>query len=603
MLKTDEFRVVSQTSNLHPTETTTDAPTHTNGFYMPPAKRRRLQGTLTDLLISEYQRLAWEALKEIINDQVNEVNKSNLSTIIYELLKYNIIRGRGLLANAIIRAQIRSPSSTPVYVALVSYIHRKFPLISELICKRLISSFRQTYQRNDKINCLTTTKFVAHLINQNILHEIIALQILLFLFENSTDDNIELAVELLKECGQKLLQVSRPELDSAFLVLRNLLHQSSLNKHTQDMIRNLFTVRRDEFKEYSTIQSGLNLVDKNDQYIHILQLGVFYDSESMLDVFKYDEEYEVNENKYEQIRKRILDENESSSNSSDSDEEDNANEEKQQLRITDQTETDLIILRHKICLTIQTNIDAKKCAHKLLKMNLHYRRKKELCQMIVDICAQQHTYEDFFGLVGEHICLSKQGYVYWFKQIFQDQYDISRWPKNVKLNNVAKFFAHLLVTDSISWDVFDCIYLSEKNSTSSSRIYMKILFLELFQFLGFTKLKNRLTDPTLRNSFRGVFLRDTPENARFCIKFFTSIGLDKMKTSKNDLLSFLLGDRIKVCEGQLRNFPDTTVSIHGYSTRILLKHEALKDEFSFKANQLRIYLSLRNGVMSFKWKI
>ncbi|CAF4904479.1 unnamed protein product, partial [Rotaria magnacalcarata] len=55
-------------------------------------------GALTKTLITEYQRLAWKALKENIKDKVKEADKSNLSAISRELFKCNIIRGRGLVA-------------------------------------------------------------------------------------------------------------------------------------------------------------------------------------------------------------------------------------------------------------------------------------------------------------------------------------------------------------------------------------------------------------------------------------------------------------------------------------------------------------------------
>jgi len=113
--------------------------------------------------------LAWEALKKTINGRVNKVNTSNLPLIIRELFKDNIVRGRGLLSRGIIQAQIASPFYTSVYAALVSVLNTKFPQIGELIVKRLISSFRRSYQRNDKTNCLATTRFIAHLVNQNVV--------------------------------------------------------------------------------------------------------------------------------------------------------------------------------------------------------------------------------------------------------------------------------------------------------------------------------------------------------------------------------------------------------------------------------------------------
>lgn len=45
-----------------------------------------------------------------------------------------------------------------------------------------------------------------------------------------------------------------------------------------------------------------------------------------------------------------------------------------------------------------------------------------------------------------------------------------------KLRNVAKFFAHLLGTDALPWHVLAYIRLTEEDTTSSSRIFIKILF-------------------------------------------------------------------------------------------------------------------------------
>ncbi|CAF0826937.1 unnamed protein product [Adineta ricciae] len=530
---------------------TTAIPPRTGGLYMPPAKLRLLQASLTDKSSPEYQRLAWEALKKTINGRVNKVNISNLPLIIRELFKDNIVRGRGLLARGVIQAQIASPFYTHVYAALVSVINTKFPQIGELVVKRLISSFRRTYQRNDKTHCLATTRFIAHLVNQNVLHEIVALQMLVLLLENPSDDSVELAIGFIKECGQKLSQVSPRGLDSVFSTLRNLLHESSLDKRTQYMIEVLFAVRKDQFKANPAIQPGLDLVDENDQYTHMLTLDDPCEPETVLDVFKYDEQYEESENKYKEIRKTILDEesddDDGSSSSGSSDEDDDKNEdadeeeqtneaEKDKQTILDQTETNLVTLRRTIYLTIQSSIGAEECAHKLLKMNLRPGQEMELCQMILDSCAQQRTYERFFGLLGQRFCLLKKEYIECFEKVFQDQYEIVHRLENVKLRNVAKFFAHLLVTDAISWGVLRCIRLTEEDTTSSSRVYIKNLFLELAEFLGLTKLNNRLTDPTLTEYFEGIFPRDNPKNTRFSINFFTSIGLGGLTDELREFL-------------------------------------------------------------------
>jgi pre-mRNA-splicing factor CWC22 len=93
------------------------------------------------------------------------------------------------------------------------------------------------------------------------------------------------------------------------------------------------------------------------------------------------------------------------------------------------------------------------------------------------------------------------------------------------LRNVSKLFAHLLITDAISWTVLSHIKLNEEDTTSSSRVFIKILFQVLAESMGLVKLNLRIKDTTLQEAFDGLFPRDNPQNTRFAINFFTSIGL------------------------------------------------------------------------------
>lgn len=43
--------------------------------------------------------------------------------------------------------------------------------------------------------------------------------------------------------------------------------------------------------------------------------------------------------------------------------------------------------------------------------------------------------------------------------------------------------------------------------------------------MGLPKLNEKLRDPMLAESFEGLLPRDNPQNTRFAINFFTSIGL------------------------------------------------------------------------------
>lgn len=180
----------------------------TGGAYIPPAKLRMMQENITDKSSAAYQRIAWEALKKSIHGYINKVNISNIGIIARELLHENIVRGRGLLCKSLIQAQAASPTFTNVYTALVAVVNSKFPNIGELLLRRLVLQFKRGFKQNNKTICISAATFIAHLVNQRISHEILALEILTLLVETPTDDSVEVAVSFLKECGQKLTEVS-----------------------------------------------------------------------------------------------------------------------------------------------------------------------------------------------------------------------------------------------------------------------------------------------------------------------------------------------------------------------------------------------------------
>ncbi|XP_034042008.1 pre-mRNA-splicing factor CWC22 homolog [Thalassophryne amazonica] len=508
--------------------------TRTGGAYIPPAKLRMMQQQITDKSSLAYQRMSWEALKKSINGLINKVNVSNIVNIIQELLQENIVRGRGLLARSVLQAQAASPIFTHVYAAVVAIINSKFPEIGELILKRLILTFRRSYRRNLKQQCLTASKFVAHLMNQNVAHEVLCLEMLTLLLERPTDDSVEVTISFLKECGLKLTEVSPRGINAIFERLRNVLHESTIDKRVQYMIEVMFAIRKDRFKDHPVIPDGLDLVDEEDQFTHMLPLDDEYNPEDVLNVFKMDPNFVDNEEKYKTLKREILDEGSSDSgeegggsDDDDEEEEEDGNEDAEGETVTvfDKTEVNLVAFRRTIYLAIQSSLDFEECAHKLIKMDFPESQTKELCNMILDCCAQQRTYEKFFGLLAGRFCLLKKDYMESFEAIFSEQYDTIHRLETNKLRNVARLFAHLLYTDSVPWSVLESIRMSEETTTSSSRIFVKILFQELCAYMGLPKLNQRLKDTTLQPFFEGLFPRDNPRNTRFAINFFTSIGL------------------------------------------------------------------------------
>ena len=80
------------------------------------------------------------------------------------------------------------------------------------------------------------------------------------------------------------------------------------------------------------------------------------------------------------------------------------------------------------------------------------------------------------------------------------------------------------------------IKLTEEDTTASSRIFIKILFQEMAENMGIETLVKHLKEDTLQQHLAGVFPRDSVQNARFSINFFTSIGLGAVTEELREFL-------------------------------------------------------------------
>ncbi|KAG2741214.1 MIF4G-domain-containing protein [Suillus brevipes Sb2] len=513
------------------------------GVYMPPARLRALQAAAAnDKTSPEYQRLSWDALRKSLTGIVNRVNIANIKQIVPELFSENLIRGRGLFSRSIMKAQSSSLPFTPVFAAVVAVINTKLPQVGELVLTRLISQFRRSFKRNDKIVCHSTTTFIAHLVNQAVAHEIIALQILVLLLERPTDDSIEIAVGFMREVGAFLAENSPKANATVFERFRAVLNEGSISHRVQYMIEVLMQTRKDKYKDNPILPEGLDLVEEEEQITHQIQLEEELQIQEGLNVFKFDPNYLENEEKYKSIKAEILGEGsedeESGSEESSSEDEDEVVADKE--GIEDRTETNLVNLRRTIYLTIMNALNYEEAVHKLLKVQIKEGDEIELINMVIECCSQERSYSTFYGLVGERFSKLNRVWTDALEQAFVNYYTtIHRYETN-RLRNISRFFGHMIATDAISWIVLECVKINEEDTTSSSRIFIKIMMQEMMESMGLKMLAERFKDEQVKHATKDMFPMDNPKNTRFSINYFTSIGLGVLTEEMREYL--------KVCQ-------------------------------------------------------
>ena len=554
------------------------------GVYLPPAKRKRLEEEERQRRLAEQggsddddkiddsestQRRTWEEDKRIVHGSVNRLNEQTIKPLIHQLFeKVNLIRLRGVLAKSVLQAALSSQRYASVYAALIAVINTKLPEVGELVVRRAILSFQRHYRRREKQQCLATAIFLGHLFHQAVVHELLILQILTVLLDGDpTDDSVEVAVQLLTVTGYALLEVSPAGVRAVLERLRALLHEGTLNKRVEYQMEQLLALRKTGFRDFPPIPDELDLVERDDQIT--FELGL--DDEDIkkddyLDVYRFDPDYAENQAEWSKIRAEILglgdsdDEDDSDTGEDDSTsdgEEEESDAESEPVVVADAgsagqappsktatvvvqdlSEADLVHLRRTIYLTIMSSATFEECSHKLAKIDIPPGREEELINMLIECCSQERTFLRYYGLIAARFCLLEDRWRDAFMESFEKQYTTIHRLETNKLRNVAKLFAHLLHTDSIPWSVLSIIHLNEDETTSSSRIFIKILVQEMAEARGIAKLKERFEtdDPEMAEWYKGMFPKDNVRNTRYAINFFTSIGLGPLTDGLREFL-------------------------------------------------------------------
>jgi pre-mRNA-splicing factor CWC22 len=576
---------------------------------------------------------SWEHEKRLVIGTINRLNASTIKVLLHDLFsQVNLLRMRGILTQSLLQA-VTTGSSTylPVYAAFLSVISSKLPEIGELCIRRGLALFRQAYVQRNKTVCLHLCLWIGHLLHQGVIHELLVLQLLSLLLDHvaPTNDSIEIAVELLRTTGYTLLQVSPTGVRAILSRIRSLLHEGSqhLHKKTCQQMESLLEARKQSFRvgssdgEYSPIPAELDLIDiDNDQVT--LEISLDDDDDDAqgdgelstsalwkklyLDYSRYQllpaAEYQQHKEEWKQIRNELLGTSEEDDDSSDndgdsttsggsgSDDEEAGQDPASSTAIVpadsglntivpaattiiqDLTENDLIHLRRQIYLTIMSSATFEECAHKLSQVSIPIGKEEELINMIIECCSQERTFMRYYGLVASRFCmLPNSRWLQAFIVSFAAQYTTIHRLETNKLRNVAKLFAHLLHTDSLPWSVLSVIHLNEDETTSSSRIFLKLLVQELAEAMGVQALKQRFDDgvlPLLQSKmlvlennttdtqnpsepskdrsvqslplevewYRGMFPMDNVRDTRYAINFYTSIGLGPLSDVLRDFL-------------------------------------------------------------------
>ncbi|GJN36869.1 hypothetical protein PR202_gb25768 [Eleusine coracana subsp. coracana] len=393
-----------------------------------------------------------------ITGLVNKASAANARYVARELLAEDLARGRGLLCRALLRSQAAAPAAfTDVFAALASAVNARLPSVGRLLLARLVLRVRRAHAVGNRQRLAAAARFVAHLVNQGVAHDLLALELAAVLLDEPTADSVEVAVGFVAECGAALSESCPRGVDAVFDCLRKILHDGDIEKRVQFMVEDLFAIRKSKFRDHPSVRPELDLVEPEDQppADHI----------------------------------------------PDRDVEPGLRGGRPQAPVDHEARPGARTLRHD-------------------RRVLH--QGEDVHELLRPAGAQK-------------LCDVDRAYQASFEACFARHYATAHLMQSDELRASAGFFARLLAADALPWrGTLGRVRVTEEDTTSSARIFLKVVFQDLADQLGI-----RMLSMKMNNDSRCVTLssRETvPGTTRFAINFFTAIGLGGVTESARSLL-------------------------------------------------------------------
>ncbi|KAH3898996.1 U2-type spliceosomal complex subunit CWC22 SCDLUD_004417 [Saccharomycodes ludwigii] len=400
---------------------------------------------------------------------------------------------------------------------LICYINT---LIEELGASIATGILKEFYDNLKNKDTSTSTdiflRYICALVRLKIMDEVILLEIIQeFLAEN----NYYFVSKVLLLCGDHIFDSNKSIHDLLINKLNSILNEN-IDTKTNELIISLLDEAKVDYKH-------LRLQKYEWKYSmtqHVITLDTLT-SFKFLTEFQYDENFDQLELDYQKLyREKIIPFFEQI----DPDINEKKNDENTTLiKVTDMSNTETIEFKKKIYLIIKGSLSGDEAAHKLLKLRLPDFQKPLAVDVIIKSSSQETTYSKFYGILAEKLCNTHSSWQKAFKEIFIENYNNCNDYEPNQLRNIGKFWGHLLATDYVGFEVFQCIHMNQEETTPAGRVYIKFIFQELVADLGVKELKEMLEEPYIQPYISNMFPKDDtdPEKIRFSINYFTAIKL------------------------------------------------------------------------------
>ncbi|VVC46032.1 Armadillo-type fold [Cinara cedri] len=495
-----------------------------------------------------FQRVSWNILNQSISALVKNIKSTlinDIPKIKNKLLYLNIITGKGLLCSSIMREQLNSGMDiTYKYAFLMSLINCEFSEIGILLLKRCLHNFFCEYYRSalDKhpTHRFSYLSFIAHLVNYGLAHPIVAVDLVKLFLKKPTEESIKMAFIVIHTCGHHMRKMCSVDMDD--IANTDLNSLGNIDSGVKFKI-NITIFGLIKNNKYSSIKfPTIGTIDYKNT--HLFKLNDYIiDPEAYLNYYAYKPTCDAETYRlyYEQF---ILTENNRDNYLLIYDIHEGLQENTMATYNVKNIPKNMKFIKRTIS-ELVTNwfiFDYETNARKLMKLKIEQGQETMVCALLMKLCyttKNNYAIVERIGYITQIFVQLDEFFVKPLEQSFPHNYLNAHIFNPIEIICISKYYAHLLFSDTISWDVFSIIDINtmDKNNDSRQLIFVVTLFYELLNNLGYDNLANRICSEFNIKAFEKIFLLDG------AIELFQSMKLEKFvymyKQSYNSMKYYL----------------------------------------------------------------
>ena len=518
-----------------------------------------------ELTPAEKNLQRWNKYTGRIQDSFKMANGDNIADTAILLFRSYLSWTWAVFARETYSMACGTFEDSKVAAAILAVINSKLAQVVEKTIDYVL--FRMKYGIKEDIpnDVHNAAIFIGECYRQRIISAPLMTQVLIALFDEKRK-YIQTIIKLLWSMAPVLYEDDK----SALTIIIQSLYKYQTDKQFSKQIMNFASWKQNEWtttfgsvvKPYIRIPKRFDLIEEEDQITHdTIDLDEIALEDITADFVNPHllEEADQMHDSYKKFLEEVL--------ADDEDEEEEIHESKPGVPIdlsgmkstaesieNSAIQNEELQLKRQVYLTMVSNATSNATAHNLIKLEEKTNNKynRTIICTVIDYIGMERTYNRILSVIVQFLCRARKDNRKITEELFKANYD-QTYAYNVhRITNISSLYAYLLANDEISWAILQSLRLTEEETNSAQRVFIRILVEELAKNMSYDGIMRKLREPDVAVYTQGLFPDDTLDHAEFASAYFTEIKLGLLCENLNKKIEKMRLEIERKREAELR---------------------------------------------------